>query len=321
MSVLEEVRHDGHGHPPGFRHEAMFYADEDEFVASTVPFIREGVDAGEEVLVAVVPIKARRLTEELEGGLDGVTFVDMPSIGVNPARIIPVWRQFVDAKVAEGRRFRGIGEPAWPGRSGAEFDECARHESLLNLAFDGGAPWRLLCPYDSSLLPDDVLATARRTHPVLVEHGSERPSDAYDPQLAVRALEGELPAPGSPAGEIAFDAGGLRRVREFVGERGRSLGLEPDRAGDLKVAVNELATNSVRHGGGGGSVQLWIEGGELICEVRDRGRIRDPLTGRHPPSVEQLSGRGVWLANHLCDLVRVRSTDVGAVIRLHMALP
>ena len=61
----------------------------------------------------------------------------------------------------------GIGEPVWPGRSDAELVECSRHESLLNLAFDGGRPWRLLCPYDSVQLTPSVLAEACRNHPHL----------------------------------------------------------------------------------------------------------------------------------------------------------
>ena len=52
----------------------------------------------------------------------------------------------------------------------------------------------------------------------------------------------------------------------------------------------------------------------MICELRDRGRIEDPLAGRRAPGSEQLGGRGLWIANAVCDLVQIRA---GAV-RLHM---
>ena len=71
----------------------------------------------------------------------------MVELGRNPACIIPAWREFL--RDAGPGPIVGIGEPVWPGRSDAELVECSRHESLLNLAFDGGRPWRLLCPYDA----------------------------------------------------------------------------------------------------------------------------------------------------------------------------
>ena len=37
VTVLEEMR-------PGFEHEAMFYRDDDDFLASLVPFVRDGLD-------------------------------------------------------------------------------------------------------------------------------------------------------------------------------------------------------------------------------------------------------------------------------------
>ena len=84
------------------------------------------------------------------------------------------------------------------------------------------------------------------------------------------------------------------------------------------LAVAELAANSIRHGGGRGILRIWRDGGTLVCEVRDRGRIDDPLAGRHVPDAERLGGRGLWIANAVCDLVQVRSTAQGTAVRLHM---
>ena len=85
----------------------------------------------------------------------------------------------------------------------------------------------------------------------------------------------------------------------------------------LVLAVNEVATNSVVHGGGGGILRIWTEGDVLVCEVRDRGVIDDPLVGRERPLVNAAGGCGLWLANQLCDLVQVRSFAGGSVVRLH----
>jgi hypothetical protein len=38
---------------------------------------------------------------------------------------------------------------------------------------------------------------------------------------------------------------------------------------------------------------------------RDGGHIADPLAGRHQLSEDDLSGRGLWIVNQLCDLVEL----------------
>jgi hypothetical protein len=58
------------------------------------------------------------------------------------------------------------------------------------------------------------------------------------------------------------------------------------------LAVSELAANSLRHTDGGGTVQVWPTGGEIICQVADTGEITDPLAGHRARSTrvaEQLT--------------------------------
>ena len=53
---------------------------------------------------------------------------------------------------------------------------------------------------------------------------------------------------------------------------------------------------------------MWSEGGSVLCQVEDDGGpIADPLVGRRRPTLEQDGGRGLWLVNHLSDLVQIRS--------------
>ena len=58
------------------------------------------------------------------------------------------------------------------------------------------------------------------------------------------------------------------------------------------------------------------------CSARssDRGRISDPLAGRARPEPTQLSGRGLWIVNQLCDLVQIRSGPGGSVVRIRLDL-
>ena len=81
-------------------------------------------------------------------------------------------------------------------------------------------------------------------------------------------------------------------------------------------SVSEIATNSVRHGGGQGEHRAWRDGGSLVCEVSDAGHITSPLAGRLPPARDGGAGGGLWLANQLCDLVQICSSPSGTAIRL-----
>ena len=302
-----------------FHHEALMYEGTDGFMASVLPFVREGVARGEPVLVAVDEHKIALLKDALGAHARDVQFTEMRRLGRNPACIIPAWRQFVVDNAAEAVPMRGVGEPIWPGRSAEELDECHRHESLLNVAFDAGPAWTLVCPYDTSALPAEVVERARCTHPHVGEAGHSQRSHAYADPYA-DPLGGELPAPPGHVEELAFTLADLSTVRRVVAAWARTAGLSELRAADVVLAVSELAANSVRYAGGRGTVRSWREQDRFVCEVRDTGRIDDPLVGRGLPVEDAPSGRGLWLVNQLCDLVQLRSLGSGSAARLHMAL-
>jgi anti-sigma regulatory factor (Ser/Thr protein kinase) len=305
--------------PMPFRHEALFYAGRDDFVRRIAAFLRDGVKAGEPALVVVDAAKIALLREELGDTAAGVQFADMGEVGANPARIIPAWREFVTRQAPTGRRLRGIGEPVWAERTAAELVECERHESLLNVAFAGSPSWWLLCPYDTEALDPAVLDVARRTHPFVLEDGVERESADYYGLRAIAAPFAEpLPEPPASALELDFGDGPLQALRWLVGQAADKAGLGASRAADFVLAVHELATNTVRHGGGRGKLRIWREPDALICEVSDAGRLDQPLAGRERPLAGQPGGRGLWLVHQLCDLVQIRCFEAGSVVRVHM---
>jgi anti-sigma regulatory factor (Ser/Thr protein kinase) len=307
------------GSATAFRHEAIFYAGPEDFVARTASFIREGVRAREPILVVVDAPKIDRLRSELGEDAGAVRFEDMARVGANPARIIPAWREFVDEHAPSGRPFRGIGEPISAARTVDELVECERHEALLNLAFADAPPWRLACPYDVASLPPPVLEEAERNHPILLEDGGSRSSASYR-GLDDVASPFELPLAPPPAAAAArpFDRRTIAVAREWVAGFARDLGLADARVRDLGLAVHELITNAVRHGGGAGTVAVWPGDRGVVVEVRDAGRIVDPLLGRTKPAEGQTSGFGTWIVTQLCDLVQVRSTPEGTAVRVHV---
>ncbi|GAB2751118.1 anti-sigma factor RsbA family regulatory protein [Streptomyces bullii] len=302
-----------------FVHPALFYRDEDEYLDGTVSFVRDGLKAGEPVAVAVPGENLRLIRDALGDDAEGVRLLDMREAGRNPGRIIPgVLRSFADAQ-PEGRRVRIIGEPIWAGRSDTEYSACVQHEALINAAFRGRTV-TILCPYDARRLPEQVLADAHATHPVVIPTGSRdaQGSGAYAPDDVVARYNRPLP-PVPDALLFPFDADSLSQARHVATGEGARLGLAGVKLEDLAIVTAELTTNSVVHGGGSGTLRVWAEDGYVLCEVRDRGRLTDPLAGRRPAPRDQRGGRGLLLVNLVADLVRLHTGDDGTTVRCWFA--
>ncbi|MDT7546043.1 MAG: hypothetical protein QOE99_2153 [Actinomycetota bacterium] len=319
MSVSADVAR------PGFDHEALVYSGSADFLAGTVPFITGGLDADEPVLVALPRVRVHLLREALGDRAADVAFLEMEDIGRNPACIIPAWRAFLDERPVDGRPVRGIGEPIWAARSSAELDECHLHESLLNEAFHDTPAFTLLCPYDTTTLDPAVVDEARRTHPVLLSQGSRAASNLY---AAVDVREARfraaLPQPTTTMVEISIVGTrlprDLRGFRRRVAQHGADCNLSQQRIEDLVLVVDELIVNAVRHGGGNGSLRMWRDGDAAVCEVRDTGAaLNNAMAGRVNPGHVGTGGRGLWIVNQICDLVQIRSTGDGTVVRVQVA--
>ncbi len=304
--------------PDAYRHEALFYSNDVEFLQGTEPFIREAIHAGERLLVAVVKRHTDLLKDALGDDAEHVAFVNMEELGRNPARIIPAWRDFVNKEARYGRTVRGIGEPIWAARTADELLECQLHEQLLNVAFDPDPAWWLLCPYDTHGLPPEVIAEARRSHPFAYSNGEHAECRDYDPLGSRHAFESSLNTPLALPESIAFRDSDLAFLRDLIVDHDACAGLSTPRRAELALAVNELVTNAIRHGGGKGTLHIWQSGNTTVCEVQSSGRIREPMVGRKHPGIHRDGGRGLWIVNQLCDLVQIRSNAAGTTVRLHM---
>ena len=298
----------------GFQHQALIYEGDDEYLEGVMSFVVEALIAGEPLLVAGGAAQGELIASELGPDADRVLFVDMQTVGRNPAAIIPLWREFVDDH--SGLPVRGISEPAWADRSRAELEECHRHEGLLNVAFARASTWNLLCPYDAESLDDPMLERAAFSHSRISRQGRIEKSACFEPNPDCMA--GDLPPPAARPDDFSFGPNDLGAVRRRVALAAERAGLGPRAGGDFVTAASELAANSVAHGGGTGTLRLWREEDDLLAEVEDGGLIDEPLAGRLRPHVSQEGGRGLWLANQLCDLVQIRSGKNGTKVRLHV---
>lgn len=305
--------------PGTFDHPGLLYRGADDYLTGTTAFVRKAVTSGDAVLVAVPGPNLTALRDALADVAGSVIFADMAVAGRNPGRIIPgVLLAFAAAH--PGRRVSIIGEPIWAGRSDLEYPACAQHEALINAAF-AGRDAAILCPYDVGALGQAALHDAWRTHPFMIASGRRRPSPSYADPFATAARFNQPLPPIPPAAEQLTYRGpaDLGRVRTFAAARAADAGLPPDRADDLVIVANELAENTIVHAGGDGTIAIWAEDGHLSCQIDDEGYVADPMAGRIPAPPHTEGGRGLLLAHHLCDLVRIHTTGAGTSIRVHIA--
>jgi anti-sigma regulatory factor (Ser/Thr protein kinase) len=296
-------------------HLAYFYRDQRGYLSYLSAFALAGLRDAEPVFIAVPGRKAALLRERLGAESPLLRYGAIAETGRNPARLIPELRAFLDEHRGLPARF--VSEAIWPGRSAAELCEAIRHEALLNLAF-ASAPATIVCPYDAGALAPSVLAGAECTHPAFLRNGQTQSAAGYAGHGVVPAeCENPLPAPPADAQVLAYETS-LRPVRELVASHGTALQMDDERITNLVIAAGEITANTLRHTSAGGTFWVWHTGEEILCQVRDQGWIADPLAGRwrRPP---EGSGHGLWVANQVCDLVEIRTSQAaGTTIRLHM---
>jgi serine/threonine-protein kinase RsbW len=115
----------------------------------------------------------------------------------------------------------------------------------------------------------------------------------------------------------SFDRSSITALRHVVASRLREAGLTGERLDDFVVAVNELLTNAVRHGGGLGRVALWRQDRDLVCEVSDWGAgVAEPLLEQVRPAADQPGGWGLWLAQELTDSFQLTTGTGGTTVRV-----
>jgi anti-sigma regulatory factor (Ser/Thr protein kinase) len=307
--------------PPAFGsfvHPALFYSTQEEYLREVGGFVRAAVEAEEPAFVAVPGDRLAPLRDDLGDAAAAVVFADMTVLGRNPGRILSALQEFADRNT--GRAPRIVGEPIWSARTPAELLEATRHEALINTAF-AHRDATILCPYFVPGLPERVIADARRTHPTLVLDGQDHPSDAYvDASVVCGDCDQPLPQPPDDALTMLYTVGGLADVRDRVVGWASRTALTPGRAADLVLAVSEATTNSLRHGGGSGTLRLWTTpDGTVMAEISDAGQLRDPLSGRTRPALASANGgRGLWMIHQLSDLVEIRASSTGLTLRLHL---
>ncbi|MFI5957729.1 anti-sigma factor RsbA family regulatory protein [Cryptosporangium sp. NPDC051539] len=294
-------------------HSALVYSSPDEFLRSAHDFVRRGLDGGDTVLLATP--RAGDLAVALGPLAERVEVVDDRSWHRVPAWTIGSYARRAERAARSGRRLRALVELRWD--DAATVADWERYESVLNMALSGLSV-DLCCAYDSGRLPDDVLGTARHTHPSTLEAAGVRDSDGYVETgdfLAAAPQPDRLSVPAD-ATTIEFGAAEIPAVRKTALAWALDSGMVEDDAHEFLIAIYEIASNAVEHGGGRGTGRFWSEADVLFCEVRSALPIGNPLiAGYRPPGTAQERGRGLWLARQICERVTIHNNG-GATVQL-----
>ena len=267
----------------------------------------------------MVAVDSEKIERCASAGRDAgaVHFEDMSELGAQPRPDHPGVARFLRAARDPGP-LRGIGEPIWADRSPEELVECQLHEALLNVAFADGTSSGSCCPYDMSALRRGGRDEARCSHPyVVTDHARARARVPRHrrPLGAVRRAARAAADQGRDAGVRALVVG---EVRDLVARRADAAGLTRRGATTSCSPSARSRPTASATAAATGVVRVWRDALALQCEVRDRGRIDDPLVGRHARERDQIGGWGVWIAHQVSDLVQVRSGADGTVVRLRM---
>ena len=305
-----------------FFHQALIYEGPEGFLEAAEPFVREGIEEGEPILVRVRADNAEKLRESLGADSDMADIDSADGFYETPTRTRHKLLDWATANVDHGERARVLGEPPWPLDFEAGVREWERQEAVINVVFQG-VPLTFACAYDAGSLPEGIVGSAEATHPLIMRPAKRDRSPAYSrPEFFCEQLNAQTPVrSGAPTVQMPFDVDNLDAVRTLVSDEGAAAGLGGERLMDHTLAVDEVATNAILHGASPARLKLWRMPAEVVWEVSDTGPgIRDPLAGQIAPDPAALRGRGLWMARMICDALEFR-TDTDGTVVLHFALP
>ncbi|MBV2364931.1 anti-sigma factor RsbA family regulatory protein [Streptomonospora nanhaiensis] len=301
-----------------FEHHAVLFDSAEHLRRTAVPRLRSALRRGEHAVLAVADPTRDVLLAGL-GAADAarVHVADHAGFYDAPGRTLAALHR--RARAEHPRRVLVVGEPPLPLSEPMPLREWHRLDSALAGAL---AETRLgmLCLHDVRGLPEVVVRTVRRTHPVLLTPDRELASPDYTDPAVFSAADLARPLPAPTGAQLRMDiTADLGALRGRFADLAARADVPGERRDDLVLAVNELAANVVEHGGGSGVVALWRRPGWVVCDVLDHGgELRDPLSGYHPADPYSPRGYGLWITRQLCDFMEIRATAQGTLIRLHL---
>ncbi len=301
-------------------HAVAFHRSRADLLLQLAPLVTAGLERGEPVALAVQPSTVDALSD-MFGSISGLVQLATPegSEGGSGQTLAARRARQLRELTAQAGPVTVISEH-WNRYDGVDGGFWTELDAAMNVALSD-LPLEITCFFPEMPLHLAILDGARRNHPLLLVGGEQRRNPEHQRPREVLA---ELPAPapvllGPPDLRLAFGAWQLNEVRDAVESSLLAAGYARNRAEDVVLAVNEVATNAVEHGTSDAQISVWTAPDGFVFEVQDDGTLRDPLPGLRAPHPSEPRGRGVWIARQLCDSLHVWAGRTGTHVRMHAA--
>lgn len=192
---------DGHDHATD--HLALVYGAQDEQFESVVPFLHRGLvqderclyvadESSREAILAALRDHGIDVETALEtGALDVVTAADIYRRDGEFDReaMLDFWRRALDDARSDGfTGIRAAAEMTWALDSETCTDELVEYEALLNPLYEDD-DYTVLCQYDRTRFPDEVVHDVIKTHPLVVQDNTVSQNVYYTPPESFFAAE------------------------------------------------------------------------------------------------------------------------------------
>ncbi len=303
------------------RHSVAFFDAEPELMTRLLAVVTAALEAGEPVALALRPTTEKALRAAPCDLTDAVELArpDGPD-GPSGQTLAARWARELRTLAGPGGRQVTLVAEHWGAFDGADGGFWTELDAAANVAL-ADLPVAMTCFYPAFPLHEAVLSGARRNHRTVLRGGLPVENAEYLSPLEV-LLATPAPAPhvlGPPDVRRAFGAWALNEIRAMVQAALTDAGFGLDRAEDVVLAVNEIATNAVEHGPGDAEIFVWTDADGFVVEVHDAGVLANPLPGLVAPHPAEPRGRGVWIARQLCDSLHVWADAEGTHVRLRAA--
>jgi anti-sigma regulatory factor (Ser/Thr protein kinase) len=277
------------------RHNAFIYESDDQYLARAVPFLKDGIEAGEGAIVAHTRPGMAMMREALGAEASHVTFVDVSTAYTRPARTLAAYHHVYAQQLQKTSRLRAVADVQF-GPDPREWDLWTGYEAAFNRSF-GHLPAWVLCSYSADGAPDPIIEGVWQTHPEVVDRDTWSVSERYeDPDHLMRRM---TPAAGELTGLRSIPCGGgAEQIRERLAPELMAAGFGEAKTLDMLLAATEIASNAIQHGAGIKDLRVGRAHGRFVCEIVDRGAgFDDPAAGYLAPRAG--IGSGLWVARQL----------------------
>lgn len=309
-----------------FRHLAVIHRSVDELLDVFAPMLVAATARGDHLRAAVDDPLSRAIRERLGAAARGIVFGE-------PGRPYSYSGQTTAARRADRLRdlvggSRGAivltDHSILAGHTATQVS-ASDHRSVVdassNLALSG-LPVTLICAFDIRHATETTEHGLYWNHPELIDGTTIRPNPRYRAPEDVLAATPVPPAPplGPPIHELPFANGttALRDIRAWTRHHGQAADLHPARIDGLVMAINELVSNSIEHGGGHGTLSWWTRPGRVVAQIHDPGHMSTTTPGLRRPDPLAPRGRGIWLTRQVSDILHLWTTPKGSYARLEI---